>query len=112
MKFGTGLWFPASGLILLGAGLAYLIACKFRPKNFQPRVQPLPLIRNLNRADMCAGTLDATQVKAAVLYGKCGACGLEHGSDAARDGNKQACIDALLAKMPKRGEHGRFAKRP
>ncbi len=102
MKFGTGLWFPASGLILLGAGLAYLLACKFRPTK-EPDISDYKLAP----LDMNAPLEGARR-----FFGECHVCGQTHGSDAARDGNKQACIDALLAKMPKRGEHGRFAKRP
>lgn len=94
-------WLPVAGLILLCAGIAYLLACKLRPKQ-EPDISAY----KLGRIDLNA------PLEGRVLFtGECSVCGLKHGSDTALTWNKQDCIDALLAERLKRGEHGRFAKR-
>ena len=84
-------WIPMVGLLLASAGLAALLAyvvCR----NKKPEPDPIPL-------------------PALPFNGKCGVCGVEHGSNAAWDGDLRACVTALLALVPKRGDHGRFTKR-
>src|SRR5665213_1385224 len=99
-------WIPAAGLIMSSAGLAYLIACKFRPTKREPDISDYKLAP----IDLNAPLEGATRPTATAFIGKCDVCGLDHERYGAGDSNKQACIDALLSKMPKRGGHGRFAK--
>jgi len=105
MKLPADYWIGIAACLVVSAGVALIVA-SLRRKSFKPQVEPLPILTDVFIAD-----IDASRVYTGTITRKCSVCHLEHGSDAAWDGNKQACIDALLAKIPKRGEHGRFAKR-
>ena len=89
MQHHLDFWVPVGCLILACVGLAGIIASLLYPKK-KPEPDPIPALP---------------------FDGKCGVCGLEHGSNAAWDSDLRACVTALLAVVPKRGDHGRFAKR-
>lgn len=102
MQHHLDFWIPVAGLILFCAGLAFLIAGKLSPKKKD---------LDISAYKLAPIDMDAPLEGRLPFVGACQVCGLEHGSNAAWDGDKQACVDALLAIVPKRGEHGRFAKR-
>lgn len=53
MKMLADYWIPALALIMICAGIAFVLASKLRPRNFKPTVEPI----NLNANQITSGTL-------------------------------------------------------